>query len=126
MLGIGLILFVLRSMYRKHKWNDKLISFTFWTLNIGLLLMVVLSLLPVGLMQTVASVKEGMWWARSAEFMQQPLLNVFKWLRTVGDTIFAIGSITLFLFVYQLTIMKKRKPTERNPIERNPAENIEK
>src|SRR5690554_3344055 len=126
MLGIGLILFVLRSMYRKHKWNDKLISFTFWTLNIGLLLMVVLSLLPVGLMQTVASVKEGMWWARSAEFMQQPLLNVFKWLRTIGDTIFAIGSITLFLFVYQLTIMKKRKPTERNPIERNPAENIEK
>jgi nitric oxide reductase subunit B len=113
MLGIGLILFVLRSMYRKHKWNDKLISFTFWTLNIGLLLMVVLSLLPVGLMQTVASVKEGMWWARSAEFMQQPLLNVFKWLRTIGDTIFAIGSIALFLFVYQLTIMKKRKPTEK-------------
>jgi nitric oxide reductase subunit B len=113
MLCIGLILFVLRSMYRKHKWNDKLISFTFWTLNIGLLLMVVLSLLPVGLMQTVASVKEGMWWARSAEFMQQPLLNVFKWLRTIGDTIFAIGSIALFLFVYQLTIMKKRKPTEK-------------
>lgn len=113
MLGIGLILFVLRSMYRKYKWNDKLISFTFWTLNIGLLLMVVLSLLPVGLMQTVASVKEGMWWARSAEFMQQPLLNVFKWLRTIGDTIFAIGSIALFLFVYQLTIMKKRKPTEK-------------
>ena len=113
MLGIGLILFVLRSMYRKHKWNDKLISFTFWTLNIGLLLMVVLSLLPVGLMQTVASVKEGMWWARSAELMQQPLLNVFKWLRTIGDTIFAIGSIALFLFVYQLTIMKKRKPTEK-------------
>lgn len=113
MLGIGLILFVLRSMYRKHKWNDKLISFTFWTLNVGLLLMVVLSLLPVGLMQTVASVKEGMWWARSAEFMQQPLLNVFKWLRTIGDTIFALGSIALFLFVYQLTIMKKRKPTEK-------------
>ncbi len=31
----------------------------FWSLNIGLLLMVLLSLLPVGLMQTVASVKEG-------------------------------------------------------------------
>lgn len=113
MLGIGLILFVLRSMYRKHKWNEKLISFTFWSLNIGLLLMVVLSLLPVGLMQTVASVKEGMWYARSDEFMQQPMVNVFKWLRTVGDTIFALGSITLFLFVYQLTIKKKRKPNER-------------
>ncbi len=113
MLGIGLMLFVLRSMYRNAKWNNKLISFTFWSLNIGLLLMVFLSLLPVGLMQTVASVKEGMWYARSAEFMQQPLVNVFKWLRTVGDTIFAIGSLTLFWFVYQLTIKKKRKPTER-------------
>ena len=114
MLGIGLILFVLRSMYRKEKWNNKLISFTFWSLNIGLMLMLLLSLLPVGLMQTVASVKEGMWYARSAEFMQHPVVNVFKWLRTVGDTIFAIGSLTLFWFVYQLTIKKKREPNERN------------
>ena len=114
MLGIGLILFVLRSMYRKQKWNNKLISFTFWTLNIGLMLMLLLSLLPVGLMQTVASVKEGIWYARSAEFMQQPLLNVFKWFRTVGDTIFAIGSLTLFWFVFQLTIKKKREPNERD------------
>lgn len=109
MLGIGLILFVLRSMYRKRKWNDKLISFTFWSLNIGLLLMVVLSLLPVGLMQTVASVKEGMWYARSAEFMQQPLVSVFKWLRIVGDTIFAIGTLALFWFVYTLTIKKNKQ-----------------
>jgi len=107
MLGIGLILFVLRSMYRKQQWNNKLISFTFWSLNIGLLLMVLLSLLPVGLMQTVASVKEGMWYARSAEFMQEPLVNTFKWLRTIGDTIFAVGTLTLFWFVYRLTILKK-------------------
>lgn len=108
MLGIGLILFVLRSMYRTQQWNNKLISFTFWSLNIGLLLMVVLSLLPVGLMQTVASVKEGMWYARSAEFMQEPLVNTFKWLRTIGDTIFAVGTVTLFWFVYKLTILKKK------------------
>ena len=109
MLGIGLMLFVLRSMYRKQKWNDKLIRFTFWTLNIGLLLMVVVSLLPVGLMQTFASVNHGMWYARSAEFMQQPLVNAFKWSRIIGDTIFGIGTLTLFLFVYQLTIKKERK-----------------
>jgi nitric oxide reductase subunit B len=113
MLGIGLILFVLRSMYRKQKWNNKLISFTFWSLNIGLLLMVVLSLLPVGLMQTVASVNEGMWYARSAEFMQQPLVSTFRWLRIIGDTLFAIGTLTLFWFVYQLTIKKNKKPTEK-------------
>ena len=110
MLGIGLMLFVLRSMYRKQKWNDKLIKFTFWTLNAGLLLMVVVSLLPVGLMQTFASVNHGMWYARSAEFMQQPVVNVFKWSRIIGDTVFGIGTLTLFLFVYQLTL-KKNKST---------------
>lgn len=109
MLGIGLILFVLRSMYRDHQWNNKLIKFTFWSLNIGLLLMVVISLLPVGLMQTVASVNKGMWYARSPEFMQQPVVNVFKWLRTVGDTIFAIGTITFFIFVYQLTLLRRKR-----------------
>ncbi|HBK94912.1 MAG TPA: nitric oxide reductase large subunit, partial [Porphyromonadaceae bacterium] len=99
-----------RSMYRKQKWNDKLIKFTFWTLNAGLLLMVVVSLLPVGLMQTFASVNHGMWYARSAEFMQQPVVNVFKWSRIIGDTVFGIGTLTLFLFVYQLTL-KKNKST---------------
>lgn len=108
MLGIGLMLFVLRSMYRKQKWNDKLIKFTFWTLNAGLLLMVVVSLLPVGLMQTFASVNHGMWYARSAEFMQQPVVNVFKWSRIIGDTVFGIGTLTLFLFVYQLTLKKDK------------------
>ncbi|WP_436417446.1 nitric-oxide reductase large subunit [Petrimonas sulfuriphila] len=108
MLGIGLMLFVLRSMYRKQKWNDKLIKFTFWTLNAGLLLMVVVSLLPVGLMQTFASVNHGMWYARSAEFMQQPVVNAFKWSRIIGDTVFGIGTLTLFLFVYQLTLKKDK------------------
>ena len=109
MLGIGLILFVLRSMYRKQKWNDKLIKFTFWSLNIGLLAMVFISLLPVGMMQTVASVNHGMWYARSAEFLQQPIVNVFKWLRVIGDTIFGLGTLTLFIFVYQLTVKKNKK-----------------
>ena len=112
MLGIGLMLFVLRGMYRKQVWNDKVIRFTFWTLNIGLLLMVVVSLLPVGLMQTFASVNHGMWYARSAEFMQQPVVNLFKWSRIIGDTIFGIGSISLFLFVYQLTTRKEKPPVD--------------
>lgn len=107
MLGIGLMLFVLRSLYRQQVWNEKLLSFSFWSINIGLLLMIFLSILPVGFMQTVASVNEGMWYARSAEFMQQPILTVFRWLRTVGDTIFAIGALALFWFVFKLAFQKK-------------------
>ncbi|MDN3690092.1 nitric-oxide reductase large subunit [Cyclobacterium jeungdonense] len=117
MLGIGLILFVLRSLYRNQKWNNKLIGFSFWSINIGLMLMALLSVLPVGLLQTVASVNEGMWYARSAEFLQQPLMNTLRWLRVIGDTIFAIGIIALFVFVINLFYDKKKmKATESDLI----------
>ena len=102
MLGIGLMLFVLKGLTGNYAWKDGVINIAFWSFNIGLLLMVMLSLLPVGLMQTVASVNHGMWYARSAEFMQQPLLADFRWMRIFGDTIFAIGSVALAWFVIGL------------------------
>ena len=108
MLGIGLMLFVFRSLYRHITWNEKLLSISFWSINIGLLLMVVLSLLPIGLLQTVASVNEGMWFARSAEFMQLPHMHILKWLRVIGDTIFAIGTVTLCWFIFDLARMSKK------------------
>ena len=64
--------------------------------------MVILSLLPVGILQTWAAVETGTWWARSAEFMQQPLLGTLRWLRVPGDTIFAIGALILGWFVLGL------------------------
>lgn len=102
MLGIGLMLFVLRDMDLQAEWNDKWLKFAFWSINTGLIAMVLLSLLPIGLAQTVASVKEGLWYARSAEFMQQPYINVFKWLRIIGDTIFGVGALALTWFIFGL------------------------
>ena len=61
--------------------------------------MVLLSLLPVGLLQTWASVEHGMWYARSAEFMQTGVMETLRWLRVVGDTIFAAGILALVWFV---------------------------
>ncbi|GAB1450450.1 nitric-oxide reductase large subunit [Draconibacterium sp.] len=102
MLGIGLMLFVLRDMNKEVVWKERWIKFAFWSINIGLAAMVFISVLPVGLAQTVASVQEGLWWARSAEFMQQPYLVIFKWLRVIGDTIFAFGTIALAWFIFGL------------------------
>lgn len=102
MLGIGLMLFVLKSLMAKYVWKDGVIKFAFWSINVGLLLMVLISILPVGLFQTFASVKYGMWFARSAEFMQDPMLNTFRWLRVIGDTIFALGTLALGWFVIGL------------------------
>ncbi len=58
MLGIGLMLFVLRGLTTGVEWKDGPVRFAFWAINIGLLLMVLLSVLPIGLAQTVASVNQ--------------------------------------------------------------------
>ena len=114
MLGIGLMLFSLRALDPVSPWSDSRLAFGFWATNIGLLLMVTLSLLPVGLMQTWASVEHGYWYARSAEFLQSGTLNTFRWLRVVGDTIFAAGALSLAWFVLGLRTRHASAPASAN------------
>ena len=102
MLGIGLMLFVLKGLTSKYVWKDKTISIAFWSINIGLMSMVLISILPVGVLQTIASIKHGMWYARSAEFMQDPIMQTLRWLRIIGDSIFSIGALALAWFVIGL------------------------
>ena len=103
MLGIALLLFAIRSMDAKEPWADGTIRFAFWAINFGLFSMVVFSLLPVGLMQTVASVNTGYWYARSPEFLHTPVMQAFRWFRVFGDTIFAAGVVALVWFVIGLS-----------------------
>ncbi len=99
MLGIGLMLICLRALMPGREWKEGLLKFSFWSLNVGLMTMCLLSLLPVGLMQTWASVEHGYWYARSAEFMQTPVMQTFRWMRVPGDTIFFLGAVALVVFV---------------------------
>lgn len=99
MLGIGMMLLCLRVLLPGVQWKDGLLRFSFWSLNGGLMAMCVLSLLPVGLMQTLASVDHGYWYARSSEFMQTPLMQNLRWMRVPGDTIFFLSAVALVLFV---------------------------
>ena len=87
----------------RKEWRSGSIRFAFWSVNVGLMLMVLMSLLPVGLAQTWASVQHGMWYARSADFLQMPVLEVFRWMRTFGDTIFAAGILVFGWFVIGLS-----------------------
>jgi len=68
-----------------------------------------LSLLPVGLMQTWASVEYGYWYARSAEFLQTDIMHTLRWMRVLGDTIFAAGIIALVAFVGKVTLKGLRR-----------------
>jgi nitric oxide reductase subunit B len=102
MLGIGLMLFCLKGLATHRMWKTPVLGFAFWAINLGLALMVLLSLLPVGLLQTWASVEHGYWYARSAEFLQTDLMNTLRWLRVIGDTLFAVGTLALGWFVLGL------------------------
>lgn len=102
MLGIGLMLFCMKGLATRHIWKTKWLAVGFWCINIGLALMVLLSDLPRGLMQTWASVEHGMWYARSAEFTKTSLMDTLRWMRMIGDTIFAIGVLALAWFVFGL------------------------
>ncbi|NNF00831.1 MAG: nitric-oxide reductase large subunit, partial [Pyrinomonadaceae bacterium] len=110
-LGLALMLFVLRAMQPNRKWNEKLLSFAFWTINGGLLMMMLLSLLPVGLLQTYESITKGYWSARSAEFMQTDLMQFLRWMRVLGDTVFAVGAVAFVWFALNL-IFRKGDPGE--------------
>jgi nitric oxide reductase subunit B len=102
MLGMGLSLFCGRLLRPTAPRDDRLVAFSFWAMNIGLLLMVAVSVLPVGLFQTWASVKVGYWYARSSEFLQVPYMARLRWLRIIGDTLFAFGALAFVVHILRL------------------------
>jgi len=64
--------------------------------------MVLLSMLPVELLQAWASISQGTWYARSAEFLQSPLMQGLRWMRVPGDILFAVGAGFFAWFVLGL------------------------
>lgn len=114
-LGLGLMLFCLRAMKPELKWKERPIWLAFWAINIGLMLEIVLSLLPVGLMQTYQSVSVGYWSARSSEFMQTDLMQTLRWLRMVGDSIFAVGALSFVYFALNLMWQGSKKQLVTQP-----------
>jgi nitric oxide reductase subunit B len=102
MLGVGLMLFCLRGLYARHLHADGLLKPAFWSLNIGLAMMVFLSLLPAGIYQAWASITRGLWYARSPEIIHSGVMETLVWLRVPGDILFAIGAGFLGLYALRL------------------------
>ena len=119
MLGLGLMLFSLRAIKPGLQWKDRPISIAFWSINIGLAAMVLISVLPIGIAQAIASIDVGTWYARSAEFMQQDYLQTLRWLRAPGDILFGLGAAVLAWFVLGLMTGKSFTSTKLNEAEAN-------
>jgi len=81
----------------------------------GMMMEILLSLLPIGLLQTYQSVSTGYWSAHSPECMQTGVMQFLWWMRMAGDTIFAIGAVAFGYFVLRLIFRNSKagKLTER-------------
>ncbi|MFV0623659.1 nitric-oxide reductase large subunit [Sphingomonas sp. ac-8] len=104
LLGIGLMLFCLRTSYRGASWSDTLLRPTFVALNLGLAGMVFLSLVPAGLYQAYQSVTHGFWYARSPEVIHSPVMETLVWMRVPGDIVFSCGALLLGWFLTRLLV----------------------
>ena len=113
MLGIGLMLFCLRGLYASKLHADRLLAPAYWGMNIGLAMMVFLSLLPAGIYQAWASVSKGLWYARSPEIIHSKIMETLVWMRVPGDIVFALGA--LLLAVYALKLL-------RNPVAKSASQ----
>ncbi len=102
MLGLGLTLFCLRAIRPGVQWKERPLQLAFWLINLGLTFMVVISMLPIGILQAIASIQQGTWYARSADFLQTPSMQFLRWMRVPGDVLFAAGAAILGLFVVGL------------------------
>lgn len=107
MLGIGLMLFCLRGLFERGLHADAWLKPAFWSLNIGLAMMVFMSLLPAGIYQAWASITRGLWYARSPEVIHSPVMEALVWMRVPGDVVFAAGSV--FLAIYAMKLLRRRQ-----------------
>ncbi|MDN6342592.1 MAG: nitric-oxide reductase large subunit [Lactococcus lactis] len=103
MLGMGFIIMCLR-FYSDRAWNNVKLKRAFWFLNIGLIAMVLISLLPIGIIQAYTSISKGYSFAREADLLYSPTVQTLKWLRMIGDIIFSIGIFYFCWFAIEETI----------------------
>jgi nitric oxide reductase subunit B len=90
MLAVGLMVFVLRDLCSEEHWTrlERYVRISFCGLNLGLALMVLLSLLPGGVLQLRDVLLNGYWHARSLAYTGTPTARFLEWMRMWGDMIF--------------------------------------
>jgi nitric oxide reductase subunit B len=92
-LALAAILFCSRYLIVPKHWDRSLVRRAFWSINVGLALMVLIDLLPVGVQQFSIVLDQGLWAARSQEFIQGAYFQTLTWARIVGGALFVLGGV---------------------------------
>jgi nitric oxide reductase subunit B len=92
-IALAGMLFCCQHLFHKNSWNPKLVRTSFWSLNIGIAMMMFLDLFPVGVYQMVIVLQEGLWYARSSEIVMGTVWKTLTYFRMIGGGVFVLGGL---------------------------------
>ena len=102
-LALGMVTYMLQIAIEPDRWDGTWLRYAFWCWNVGLALMVFVSVLPVGFLQLEAIFTGSYAAGRSLAFYNQPLIQDLFWARLPGDTLMILGTV-----IYAADIVRKR------------------
>lgn len=109
MLALAVLVFCMRAMQSDRVWakTEKLVKLSYWGLNTGLVLMVLLDLFPAGVIQLWDVLTNGYWHARSLSFTMNGTFHVAEWLRMIGDLTFILCGVVPMVLAAALSFLKR-------------------
>lgn len=115
MLAIAFFMFVARYFIPRDRASNTAMALSFLGLNVGLVLMALLNLMPMGMYQLYDAVKNGYWHAREAQFFESDLAKIIEWARLPGDLIFIIGGIFPVVYLAIRMFLNRNRTAEPLP-----------
>ncbi|HEX5112553.1 MAG TPA: cbb3-type cytochrome c oxidase subunit I [Saprospiraceae bacterium] len=121
-ISLAAFLFATRLLMKPGRWNKRVIRFSFWSINVGLMLMVVMDLFPAGAIQFKHVVEQGLWFGRSHHFIEGATFTTFTWLRGIGATVFYFGGVLplTWFVITRMRSMKKWTAVKGAPVDPEP------
>ncbi|WP_144905537.1 nitric-oxide reductase large subunit [Halobellus captivus] len=102
-LALGMVTYMLQLSIDPDRWDGSWLRAAFWCWNVGLALMVFVSVLPVGFLQLEAVFTQGYAAGRGLAFYNQPIVQTLFWARLPGDTLIILGTA-----IYAADLLRKR------------------
>jgi nitric oxide reductase subunit B len=113
-LALGMATYMLRISTKPSEWTEQRLRWAFWLWNVGLAVMVFISVLPVGFLQLDAAFTQSYAAARSLAFYNSEFVQLLFWARLPGDTMIILGTL---IFAYDMiakrfTLRNVSKPSD--------------
>jgi nitric oxide reductase subunit B len=115
MLAMALLVLCLRHVLSDAQWvvPEKWVKVSFWGMNVGLALMIITNLFPVGVLQIWDVLTNGYWHARGLEFMAQDRIRMLEWASLPSHVVLIALGVVPMVIAAGLTYLKIRKPASK-------------